>query len=187
MPSISETLQNLVQVFDRLHVDYMLIGGYALPAYGLIRSTVDIDMAIAMKSQDPIQLKKELEEADFQVSFFTEGNPCFVLTNLETATEIEVWVKPDGITLDVECLRRRREVKISRTADYGFWIIGPEDFIVNKLARRDRRSQDEVDVLSVLENEKSRLDSRYLQTIAERAGVFPLLKALQKKAKQRWG
>jgi hypothetical protein len=58
---------------------------------------------------------------------------------------------------------------------------------VNKLARRDRRSQDEVDVLSVLENEKSRLDSRYLQTIAERAGVFPLLKALQKKAKQRWG
>jgi predicted nucleotidyltransferase len=182
LPSVSETLQNLAQALDRSHVDYMLIGGYALPAYGLIRATVNIDIAMAMKSQDPIQLKKELEKAGFQVSSFTEGTPCFILTSIKTATEIEVWVKPDGITLDAECLRRRQEVKI---AESKFWIIGPEDFIVNKLVRRDRRSQDEVDVLSVLENRKLKLDSHYLYAIAERAGVLSLLKALQRKVKQR--
>jgi predicted nucleotidyltransferase len=182
LPSVSETLQNLAQALDRSHLDYMLIGGYALPAYGLIRATVDIDIAIFMKSQDPIQLKKELEKAGFQVSSFTEDTPCFILTNVKTATEIEVWAKPDGITLDAECLRRRQKVNI---AESKFWIIGPEDFIVNKLARRDRRSQDEVDVLSVLENNKLKLDTDYLYAAAESASVLPLLKALQKKAKRR--
>ena len=180
LPSISETLQNLAQVLDRSHVDYMLIGGYALPAYALIRATVDI--AIAMNSKDPMQLKKELENAGFQVSSFTQDTPCFILTNIKTVTEIEVWLKPDGITLDAECLRRRQKVNITESK---FWIIGPEDFIVNKLARRDRRNQDEVDVLSVLENNKLKLDIDYLYAVAERASVLPLLKALQKKAKQK--
>ena len=67
LPSVSETLQNLAQALDRSHLDYMLIGGYALPAYGLIRATVDIDIAIFMKSQDPIQLKKELEKAGLSI------------------------------------------------------------------------------------------------------------------------
>jgi len=160
----------------------MLIGGYALPAYGLIRATVDIDIAIAMNSRDPMQLKGELEKAGFQVSFFTEGNPCFIVANMKAAVEIEVWVRPDGITLDAECLRRRQEIKI---ADSKFWVIGPEDFVVNKLARRDRRTQDEVDVLTVLENNRLKLDSHYLYANAERAGVLPLLKALQSKVKQK--
>ena len=160
----------------------MLIGGYALPAYGLIRATVNIDIAIALNSQEPMQLKKELEKAGFQISFFTEENPCFTVTNMKAAAEIEVWVRPDGITLDAECLRRRQEIKIG---DSKFWVIGPEDFIVNKLARRDRRTQDEVDVLTVLENNRLKLDSHYLYANAERAGVLPLLKALQRKVRQK--
>jgi predicted nucleotidyltransferase len=181
LPSISDTLQNLAQTFDRLHIDYMLNGGYALPAYGLIRATVDIDIAIAMKSQDPMELKRKLENAGFQVSSFTPETPCFVLTDKRTVTEIEVWLKPDGVTMNTECLRRRKRVKIGK---FEFWIIGPEDFIVNKLSRKNRRNQDEVDVVSVLKNTRLKLDVPYLRKISARAGILPLLKAVETKAKQ---
>ena len=181
MPSMLGTLQNLAQVLERLQVDYMLIGGYALPAYGLLRATVDIDIAIFMRLPEPMELKKELERADFQVSSFTQETPCFVVTDLKAVVEIEVWLKPDGIVMDDECLRRRRKIKIG---GLDFWIIGPEDFIVNKLSRRDRRVQDETDVVSVLRNARLKLDVPYLYEIAERADILPPLKVVEKKARE---
>lgn len=180
MLSISETLRNLVQVFEKLKVDYMLIGGYALPAYGLVRATVDIDMAI-MRLPEPRQVEQELTKAGFQVSSFSPETPWFIVTSMKAVVEVEVWTKPDGIVMDAECLRRRRRTKIGK---YEYWIVGPEDFIVNKLSRGDRRVQDEADVLSVLMNNRLKLDVSYLQSIAERAGVLPLLKTLEKRAKK---
>jgi len=180
LTAISETLRNLVQVLERLHVDYMLIGGHALPMYGRPRSTIDIDIAIAMKLPQPMQLEAELENAGFQVSSFSEETAYFVVTDTKAFVEVEVWLRPDGITIDAECLSRRKKVKIE---DFDFWIIGPEDFIVNKLSRRDRRVQDEVDVLSVLRNTRLKLDIPYLHKIAERAGILLLLRAFEKKAR----
>lgn len=182
LPSISETLQNLTQVFERLHVDYMLIGGYALPLYGVIRTTADIDVAIAMKLSDPMQLKKELENAGFQVSSFSRGTPYFVVTDTKAVVEIEVWLEPDGITVDGECLRRREKLKIGK---HDLWAIGPEDLIVNKLSRNDRRAQDEYDVVGILGNMNEKLDFPYLYRIAERANILPLLKVMQRKVRQR--
>jgi len=181
LPSISETLQNLVQVFEKLRIDYMLIGGYALPAYGLVRATVDIDIAIILRPIEPTHLEREITKAEFQVSSFSPETPCFIVTSTKTVAEFEVWTKPDGIVMDAECLRRRRKAKIGK---HEYRIIGPEDFIVNKLSRRDRRIQDEADVLSVLTNDRLELDLTYLRSVAERAGVLPLLKALEKRAKQ---
>jgi len=179
LPSISETLRKLSQVFDSLQVDYMLIGGYALPAYGLLRATVDIDIAIAIRPSEHTRLSTELKNAGFQVSSLSEQTLCFVITDLKAATEIEVWIKPDGITIDQECLRRRRKRKI---AGNDFWIIGPEHFIVNKLSRKDRRVQDEADVLSVLMNNELALDIPFLHHLAGKTDILPTLKTLQKKS-----
>ncbi len=178
MPSALETLQSLTKHLERLQQDYMLIGGYALPYYGLIRATIDIDIAIALHLPDPTQLKRELEHAGFQISSFSEQTPCFVITDMKSMTEIEAWIKPDGIVMDAECLRSRNRVSIK---GFDFWIVGPEDLIVSKLARTDRRAQDEGDVLSILGNSRLKLDELYLHTIATRAGILPLLNGLQKK------
>jgi hypothetical protein len=58
------------------------------------------------------------------------------------------------------------------------FAVGPEDFIVNKLSRKDRGVQDEMDVVSVLERQKSALDREYLAKRARAAGVHGLLSAL---------
>jgi hypothetical protein len=42
--------------------------------------------------------------------------------------------------------------------DFEMFAIGPEDFIVNRLSKRDRGVQDEIDVVSVLKLQKGNLD-----------------------------
>lgn len=175
----SEVLWRLTQVLEKLRIDYMLVGAHALPLYGRPRSTIDIDIAIALRSSDSTQLGRELLVAGFQVSSLGPETPCFVVTDTKAKIEVEVWIHPTGIILDEECLRRRRKIKMDA---FDFWIIGPEDFIVNKLARIDRRAIDEADVLSVMKNDRLKLDTAYLHTVAERADILPLMRAVEKKA-----
>ena len=59
------------------------------------------------------------------------------------------------------------------------WIISPEDFIVNKLARPDRGVIDEQDVKSVLIRQKDNLDYEYLKKKAENAEVLNILEKIQ--------
>jgi hypothetical protein len=159
----------------------MLIGGYALPAYGQIRATQDIDIAIAAPFSEVVNLHKRLVERGFQLPASPNKQaPLFVLTDLENRAEIEVWTKPDGVTFDDELLRRRVKVR-PFDDDFDMFAIGPEDFIANKLSRKDRGVQDEMDVVSVLELQKGKLDYEYLAKRSKAAGVTGLLRALTDK------
>ncbi len=91
--------------------------------------------------------------------------------------EVEFWLRPDGIEWDREALRRRRKVDIGGVKA---WVVSPEDFIVSKLARPDRGVQDEKDVAGVLVRVGSRLDHRYLNRRARKAGVLPVLEAIRR-------
>jgi hypothetical protein len=160
----------------------MLIGGYALPAYGQIRATQDLDIAIVTNSlSEVVELQKRLVEGGYQLpSSPNKRAPFFVLTDLENRTEIEVWTKPDGVTFDDELLRRRVKVR-PFDDDFEIFAIGPEDFIVNKLFRKDRGVQDEMDVVSVLKLQKGKLDYEYLAQRAKAADVTGLLRTLTDK------
>ena len=175
MPGISQGLRKLVETLDKENVPSMLIGGYALPAYGRIRATQDIDIAIAARFSEVVTLHKRLVERGFQLpSSPIEQAPLFLVTDLENKAEIEVWTKPDGIVFDDELLSRR--VRVAPFGDdFEMFAIGPEDFIVNKLSRKDRGVQDELDVVSVLERQKNVLDREYLAKRAKAANVSGLL------------
>ena len=178
MPGISQALRKLVEVLDGAHIPHMLIGGYALPAYGRIRATLDVDVAIAASFSEVVKLHKSLRERGFQLPSSPQRDaPVFVLTDLENKVEIEAWTKPDGIVFDDELLHRRIKVR-PFDDDFEMFAIGPEDFIVNKLARKDRGVQDEQDVVSVLKRRKGKLDYDYLARRAKRAGVSALLQTL---------
>jgi hypothetical protein len=156
----------------------MLIGGFALPAYGRIRATLDLDIAIAAPFPDVVRLHSRLAEHGYQLpSSPNERAPLFVMTDLQNVVEIEVWTKPDGVTFDDELLQRRVKVR-PFDDDFEMFAIGPEDFIVNKLSRKDRGVQDEMDVVSVLKRQKGRLDHVYLSKRAEAADVTELLEML---------
>jgi hypothetical protein len=156
----------------------MIIGGYALPFYGRIRATIDIDLAVAVKTEKELnRFCHKLQSADFEVSLFSPSNPVIVIVDKKEKVEMELWLKPDGINFDNETLNRRRKVTLN--SNIHAWIVSPEDFIVNKLARPDRGAVDEQDVKSVLTRQRGKLDTRYLTKRAQKADVLTILQAIQ--------
>ena len=158
----------------------MLIGGLALPAYGQIRATQDVDMAIAANFKASSKLQAELQRAGFHLTAPPHPDaPVFVVTDLKRMVEIEIWTKPDGVTFDKALLDRRWKVNpFDDDSIFQVFVIGPEDFIVNKLARSDRRAQDEVDAASVLAKQDGKIDQKYLWKRAEDAGVRDILEEI---------
>jgi len=160
----------------------MLIGGHALPAYGQIRATQDVDVAIAAKHGDIVKLQAHLSKLGYQLPSNPQPDaPLFLVTDLKNMLEIEIWTKPDGVVFDKELLRRRIRVR-PFDDEFEMFAIGPEDFIVNKLARKDRGVQDEQDVISVLSRQKGKLDYAYLDSRAKDAGVVEILITLMKRS-----
>jgi hypothetical protein len=164
-----------------MRIPHMLIGGYALPAYGQIRATQDLDLAIAAEHRESVKLQRHLKQLGYQLPAEPdEKAPVFFVTDLENVMEIEIWTKPDGVKFDKELLRRRIKV-IPFDDDFKIFVIGPEDFIVNKLARKDRGVQDEQDAASVLKLQKGKLDYAYLEKRAKAARVVEILTTLMMK------
>ena len=149
MPAILRTLHRLITLFDENKIDYMVIGGYALPFYGRIRTTVDLDIAVAIKTQKKFScLLNLLRAANFEPTICSPNNPLIVVVDRKEKIEFELWTKPDGIVFDEQTLRRRRKAQLSE--GISAWVVSAEDFIVTKLARPDRGVIDEQDVKSVL-------------------------------------
>lgn len=178
MSTILRSLQKLLSLLEDKNVPYMIIGGYALPFYGRIRATLDIDLAVAVKTEEELKrLQEWLRSISFEVTVYSPLNPYMVVLDREEKIEMELWLKPDGIVFDEETLRRRRRVKLDENLEA--WIISPEDFIVNKLARPDRGVIDEQDVKSVLIRQRGNLDMEYLRKRAAEAGVLKVLESIQ--------
>lgn len=178
MPAILRSLQRILELFEDKNVPYMIIGGYALPFYGRIRTTVDIDLAVAIRTEKELNtLLNSLRAADFEPPIAPPSNPLIVVLDRKERIELELWLKPDGVVFDDETLRRRQKAEID--ANFWAWIISAEDFIVNKLARPDRGAIDEQDVKSVLTRQETKLDNEYLQRRAKQAGVLAILQAIQ--------
>jgi hypothetical protein len=155
----------------------MIIGGYALPFYGRIRTTVDIDMAVAIEAEKLGWFLNLLRSVGFEPSISSPRDPLIVILDQKEKIEIELWLKPDGIVFDDETIRRRKKVKLDTRI--WAWIVSAEDFIVNKLARPDRGVIDEQDVKSVLTRQENKLDYAYLQRRAKEAGVLTILQTIQ--------
>ena len=178
MSAILGTLQKLIKLFEKRNIPYMIIGGYALPFYGRIRTTIDIDIAVAVETKrGHEQLSKWLHEIDIEITLYSPNNPVMVVVDRKEKVEAELWLKPDGITFDNETLKRRRKAKINKNVNA--WIISPEDFIINKLARPDRGAVDEQDVKSVLIRQAGKLNSKYLTKRAQQADVLTILQSIQ--------
>lgn len=159
----------------------MILGGYALPFYGRIRTTIDVDLAVMVTSEkERQQLCKWLHTIAFEATISHPDNPVIMVMDTKEKVEMELWLKPDGLVFDDETLSRRRKVRLDETLEA--WIISPEDFIVNKLARPDRGAIDEQDVKSVLVRQRDKLDKEYLRRRARDAEVLTVLEAIQARA-----
>jgi len=177
-------LLKLVEVFDECEVPYAILGGLAIPAYGAPRSTVDVDIGLAVSEEGKIRELTQKLKARGVVAFEAPklGHTAIYMSDRENLVDVELWFKPDGIPWDAEALRRRWKVAFKAAKKpFKAYVLSPEDFIVNKLARRDRSARDEEDVVGVMAISKDKIDWRYLAGRAKEARVSDLVRELRKK------
>lgn len=174
---IEDLLSRTVAFLEKERLDYMVIGGFALPSYGPIRTTLDLDVAVrASDRREFDRLVEAARKSGFEPGAASFSNPVNVFRDEKTGLEVEFWLRPDGIEWDSETLRRRMRTEIGGV---GVWLVSPEDFVVSKLSRPDRGVQDEKDVKGVLARLGGAIDRNYLKLRADRAGVLALLRAIE--------
>lgn len=155
---ISDLLQTILKIATDCNVPIVLIGGLALPAYSVARTTLDIDICIYIISQE--ELNRFIEALN-QNEISTIQKPK-INRNLFTVFgkfgEAEIWLKPcDAFHWDEQMVG-----KIQKFFD-NVYVLAVEDYILTKLGRSDRSSIDISDILKIIIANKDKLDWKYLR------------------------
>jgi len=173
-----------VKVFEDCEAPYAVLGGLAIPAYGVPRSTVDVDIGLAVSEEGKVrEIMQKLKAR--KMAMLEEAKPEYTMVYLsdrENLVDVEIWFKPDGITWSEEVLRRRWRVTFKLDEKpFEVYVLSPEDFIVNKLARMDRSARDEEDVVGVMASSKDKIDWKYLNRRAKEEKVSDMMYELREK------
>jgi hypothetical protein len=166
--SIAALLQRIVPCFQRERVPYVLIGAWALAAWGRPRATNDLDFLVLVNEKDVNRLRSRMIQAGLEFDeTWQEWNP--MLRGLQLRFQFQ------GITIDVlrprdphdqqVFLRRRKK----RMDGHYYWVVSTEDFILQKL--KVGRPRDFEDAVSVVDRFQGKLDREYLKHWARQLGV----------------
>ena len=152
MKKVTETLHEVVELLDRLSIEYAIMGGFAVRAHGVPRPTYDVDLALELPQDSLNRLFQELRDYDFEVPEVYEtgwvdqlkGMPLLkVRRYLEgEALDVDLFLAESGFL--AEAMKRRRRVDAEGRM---LWVITPEDVVLLKLlAGRPRDRGDIEDV-----------------------------------------
>ena len=125
-------LEGIVGCLRRERVPYALIGAWALTAWGRTRATADVDFLVLVGEDELSRLGDQLVRAGMTLDeTWMKWNPLLRGSQLRLQFE--------GTTIDLlrprdehdrEIFKRRRKQRMDGRY---FWLVSPEDFILQKL------------------------------------------------------
>jgi hypothetical protein len=165
---------HLVDLLERDAVPYALMGGIAVPVWGIPRATYDIDVVLSVGDEDLQRFVARAKERGFHVDPPYEAGFRDVLKGMEKI-RLEWWTEESRrVEVDVflvttayqeAAFTRRRRVKIDgRDA----WVLSAADLILHKLAAA--RPKDLADIQNILAVQGIP-DEAYLRSWARRLGT----------------
>ncbi len=170
MRSMDEILKLICTFLNEEKVAYVVVGGLAVLFYGIPRTTMDIDILIAMNMTETKRFVEFLNENDF---FADEED---IKRAFEEKSHATIEDKASMIRLDLKgiygendriTLENRRKVNL---ADFEIYVAAPEDLIANKLLFGSE--QDVKDAEGVYARQYDNLDMAYLEERCERLDVY---------------
>lgn len=185
---IEITIRPFVDTLDELRIPYQIGGSVASSVFGIARSTMAVDMVVAVNSNNVVPLAKRLESvyyiSETAVKEAVERQSSFNLVHLETMMKIDVFILKDR-SFDQEAFQRRRMDRLdSESSERTYYISSPEDIIINKLewynkgGRKSERQWN--DIIGILKVQGNSLDLIYCEKWAKQLALGDLLrKALQ--------
>lgn len=156
MKLISNILQIILDVSSHHKIPTVIIGGLALPAYNVARTTLDIDICIKINSQENLNsFIKSLKVSEI----ITKQQPKIdhdLFTVFGKNNEAEIWLKPcDAFPWDDQMVEKIQLF-------FGdVYVLAIEDYLSTKLARSDRSSIDIDDILKLIIANEDSLDWDY--------------------------
>jgi hypothetical protein len=169
--------QTLHSIFESAGMMYYVSGGVASSIHGEARSTRDLDLVIQIPQDEMEALVISLQSSGF---YCPEGaveevkqlrSRTLNVTHIETIANADLYlIEPSPFSRSQ--MARRKLLPINGQA--GFWLISPEDLILQKLLwRRDSQSEKQWrDVLGVLKVQPLELDYGYLLQWAENLEIL---------------
>jgi len=180
-----DPIQVALRVADALEsrgLDYVVGGSLASSINGEPRSTLDIDLVVALSGEDVDPLLAELGDDFYSDSEALhraiETRSSANLVHLPTSIKVDMFVA-GGSPVDETQMQRRVRMKVTEDPDRYLYIYTPEDILLQKL--RWYRLGNEVsdrqwrDVLGIILVQGDALDQEYLAREATLLEVGDLL------------
>lgn len=172
-PPVVEALRELIEFLDRRSIGWAVLGGLAIRVLALPRPTFDVDVIVAVGTDDVGDLARAAESAGFVVDDAFRRGCCDTLAGQSKIhfharqgtrlIRIDVFVL--GSAFERSVFDRRKQYD----SDLGaLWVVSPEDVLLLKLlADRPRDRADVADLLLVA----GPLDMKYVRDWASRLDV----------------
>ncbi len=179
MRTMEEILKDVCSYLNSKGIDYVLIGGIAVIAYGNPRTTVDIDIIIQLEKEDI----KEFAEFLKSEGFFSD--PHDLKKALHEKSHFTAEMKDTLFRIDLKGVyskNDRRTMNNRKKIEFEgipMFIASPEDTIAHKLLYGSE--QDINDAEGIYIRQLKRLNISYLKKICKEMNVEEDLDKMQKK------
>lgn len=149
----SKDMKDLLEIFEKIGVQYVLVGGYAVNYHGYIRTTQDIDLLVYPSSENAQKVMASLTEFGFgeagipriyfekagsAVHLGVEPNRIDLLTNLKGVTNDQIFTNMTRVEFE--------DILVN--------IISFHDLIESKRCSDRPRDRADAEELERIENEK---------------------------------
>lgn len=170
------------QILEACGLRYLVGGSLASSLSGEPRSTLDVDIVVAMTSADVDRvvaaLRGEFDVDELAVARAVRDRSSVNIFHRASAIKVDLFVM-GGSPLEDEQMNRRLRVQVTADPDRYLYAYTPEDILLQKLCwfRKGNEMSDRQwrDVLGILLVQGAALDLTYLRARAERLSVADLL------------
>jgi hypothetical protein len=186
---VRDVALRLCALLERERIPYALMGGIAVPIWGIPRATYDVDVTLSVDGETLGRFIGAAKTAGFAIDPPFEAGFRDRVSGMDKLT-IEWWtedsrrVEVDVFLVTTEyqtaAFPRRVRVRINGTEA---WVLTAADLVLHKLlAGRPKDVADVDNILAV----QGLPDATYLRSWSERLGVRSALEAAMQRARLSW-